>query len=251
MNHPALKDLLYHLADDLLILGHRNAEWTGLGPILEEDIAFASMAQDKVGQSWALYKLLHDLGEPDPDQVAFRREAGAFRCCHLVELPIGAYEFSLMRHFLFDTALLLRFRALQSSSYVPLAQLARKFTGEVKYHDLHGRTWIKQLGNATVAARTRLQAALDEALPWALGVFEAPPREAEIIGEGLFTGEALLQAAWEERVRDILQKTQLALPDFSTITPAYGGRAGRHTEHLAPLLDEMSEVFRIEPDGEW
>lgn len=47
----ALKELLYLLADDELILGHRNSEWTGLGPILEEDIAFSSMAQDKIGHA--------------------------------------------------------------------------------------------------------------------------------------------------------------------------------------------------------
>ena len=40
----AVIDLLYRLADDDLIIGHRNSEWTGLAPILEEDIAFSSMA---------------------------------------------------------------------------------------------------------------------------------------------------------------------------------------------------------------
>ena len=38
-----IKELLYKMADDLLVIGHRNSEWTGLGPILEEDIAFSSM----------------------------------------------------------------------------------------------------------------------------------------------------------------------------------------------------------------
>ena len=58
-----LKELLYKMADDLLIIGHRNSEWTGLGPMLEEDIAFSSMAQDKIGQSLALFELLHELGD--------------------------------------------------------------------------------------------------------------------------------------------------------------------------------------------
>jgi ring-1,2-phenylacetyl-CoA epoxidase subunit PaaC len=53
-NHTdAIKELLYKMADDLLIIGHRNSEWTGLGPILEEDISFSSMAQDKLGHSQA------------------------------------------------------------------------------------------------------------------------------------------------------------------------------------------------------
>jgi phenylacetate-CoA oxygenase PaaI subunit len=92
-----LKDLLYKMADDLLIIGHRNSEWTGLGPVLEEDIAFSSMAQDKVGQSLALYEILHQLGESDPDTVAFTRNAPQFHCSQLVELPIGEYDFSLVQ----------------------------------------------------------------------------------------------------------------------------------------------------------
>ncbi|MDZ7646123.1 MAG: Phenylacetic acid catabolic protein [Cytophagales bacterium] len=78
MDQTPLKELLYKLADDQLILGHRNSEWTGMGPLLEEDIAFSSMAQDKVGQSLALYTLLHELGERDPDTVAFTRNANQF-----------------------------------------------------------------------------------------------------------------------------------------------------------------------------
>jgi 1,2-phenylacetyl-CoA epoxidase catalytic subunit len=111
-----LKDLLYRLADDQLILGHRNSEWNGLGPILEEDIAFSSMAQDKLGHSLQLYTLLHQLGEAEPDTVAFTRNAPQFHCCQLVELPIGEYDFSLIRHFLFDHAELLRFEALATAA---------------------------------------------------------------------------------------------------------------------------------------
>ena len=104
-----LKDLLYRMADDLLILGHRNSEWTGLGPMLEEDIAFSSMAQDKIGQSLAIYEILYEMGEQEPDTVAFTRNAENFHSCQLVEQPIGEYDFSLVRHFLYDHADAARF----------------------------------------------------------------------------------------------------------------------------------------------
>ena len=117
MNVEAVKDLLYKMADDQLVLGHRNSEWTGFGPLLEEDIAFSSMAQDKVGQSWQLYKILNELGESDPDTVAFMRNADQFHNSQFVELPNGEYDFSLIRHFLFDTAELLRFQFLSASSF--------------------------------------------------------------------------------------------------------------------------------------
>ena len=107
MQLVAIKDLLFRLADDKLIIGHRMSEWIGLGPILEEDIAFASMAQDEVGHSQAYFQLLHDLGEDIPDKVAFTRKEEAFTCCQMVEYPIGDYAFSLMRHYLFDMADLL------------------------------------------------------------------------------------------------------------------------------------------------
>jgi len=131
MNQTALKELLYKIADDLLILGHRNSEWTGFGPLLEEDIAFSSMAQDKVGQSHALYTILNSLGERDPDTIAFTRNASQFHNCVLVELPNGEYDFSLIRHFLYDTAEAIRFEMLSSSTFQPVADLSKKIRAEL------------------------------------------------------------------------------------------------------------------------
>jgi ring-1,2-phenylacetyl-CoA epoxidase subunit PaaC len=251
MNTEALKELLYKIADDQLILGHRNSEWTGVGPLLEEDIAFSSMAQDKVGQSYQLYQMLQQLGEQEPDTVAFMRNANQFHNSQFVELPVGEYDFSLIRHFLFDHAELLRFSMLSESSYEPLAQLARKIKGELKYHVMHANSIIKQLGNATEESISRLQGSLDEALPYALGIFEASPWEEALKQEDIFGGEAALQAKWEESISKILAQTALQLPDLATLTPVYGGRQGQHTEHLQPLLDEMAEVFRVDPTAEW
>ena len=244
-------DLLYRLADDQLILGHRNSEWNGLGPILEEDIAFSSMAQDKLGHSLTLYTLLHELGEAEPDTVAFTRNAPQFHCCQLVELPIGEYDFSLTRHFLFDHAELLRFEALAGSSYEPLAQVARKLRGELKYHALHANTWMKRLGNATDEAIERMQRSLDFTLPYALGIFEKTEAEADIISTGLFIGEDELRTRWLESIGKVLANTALEMPQLGTLSPVDGGRHGEHTAHLQPLLDEMAEVFRLDPTADW
>jgi ring-1,2-phenylacetyl-CoA epoxidase subunit PaaC len=251
MNTEALKDLLYKIADDQLILGHRNSEWTGFGPMLEEDIAFSSMAQDKLGHSLAFYKILHELGEAEPDTVAFTRNANQFHNCQLVELPIGEYDFSLIRHFLFDNAEILRFDMLTRSSYDPIAKVATKLKGEVKYHVLHANTMIKQLGSSTDEAIQRLQNSLNEALPYALGIFEKSKFENELVAEGIFEGEEKLQTLWLENIKKVLSQTHLELPDLNTITPKFGGRTGEHTEHLQPLLDEMAEVFSIDPSAEW
>jgi ring-1,2-phenylacetyl-CoA epoxidase subunit PaaC len=251
MASDALKELLFKIADDLLISGHRNSEWTGMGPLLEEDIAFSSMAQDKIGQSQALYQILHEIGESTPDTLAFMREEAKFRNCVLVELPNGEYDFSLVRHFLLDTSLALRFEMLTTSSFAPLAQLATKVRGELRYHTLHGDTWIQRLGNATGESISRMQSALDYTMPFALGIFEQSPYEKVLKQEGIFAGEQVLRERWEQRVSTVLSKTQLSIKPFASITPVEGGRLGKHSEFLKPLLDEMGEVFRIDPAAEW
>lgn len=251
MNELALKELIYKMADDLLILGHRNSEWTGMGPLLEEDIAFSSMAQDKIGQSLALYSILQELGEQAPDTVAFTRNANQFHNCVLVELPNQEYDFSLIRHFLFDTADSLRWESLTKSSYTPLAQLAAKIKGELRYHTLHANTWVKQLGSATEESISRLQQSLNVAMPYALGIFEESPFEKELIDTGIFVGEKALITKWKIKINEVIAQTRLHLPDMESISPKNGGRTGKHSEHLQPMLDEMSEVFRIDPTAEW
>ncbi len=246
-----LKELLYKIADDQLILGHRNSEWTGFGPLLEEDIAFSSMAQDKVGHSLAIYNLLHQMGEPDPDTLAFTRNAKEFKNCQLVELPNGEYDFSIIRHFLFDTAEALRFERLAQSSYQPLAELAAKIKGELRYHTMHANYWVKKLGNATEESKSRMQQSLNTLLPYALGIFEKSEFEAEIILQNIFAGEDELKEKWKNRVKEIISGTELFLSDWTTIKPIEGGRKGIHTEHLQPLLNEMGEVFRTDPTTQW
>lgn len=251
MNEQALKELLYKIADDQLILGHRNSEWTGFGPLLEEDIAFSSMAQDKIGQSYALYSMLQTLGENDPDTVAFTRNANQFHNGILTELPNGEYDFSLIRHFLYDTAEAIRFEMLSGSTYQPLADISKKIRAELRYHTLHANTWVKQLSNATEESISRLQNSLTYALPYALGMFEESPYEQALIASGIFGGEQILKQRWMEKVEALIRQTNLTLPDWKTLQPVYGGRAGKHSEHLQPLLDEMSEVFKIDPTAEW
>ena len=203
------------------------------------------------GISYALYQILNALGEQTPDSIAFMRPAEQFHNCQLVELPNQEYDFSLIRHFLFDTADALRWEILTQSSYEPLAQLAKKIKGELRYHTLHANTWIKQLGSATEESISRLQHSLEVAMPYALGIFEESSYEKEIIREGIFAGEQELKKRWLAKIESVIIQTQLHLPDWKIVTPVFGGRIGKHSEHLQPLLTEMSEVFRIDPGAEW
>ena len=247
----ALKDLLYKIADDQLILGHRISEWTGLGPILEEDIAFSSIAQDKIGQSQHIYEILHSLGEHDPDTIAFTRDNKDYKCCHFVEYPIGEYDFSLMRNFFFNHAEAIRFEMLSESSFEPLKKLAKKYRGEIKYHIMHSDTWTSQLAKATEVSRIKLQAAVNDCFNPALGIFEESENANLLREMKIFEGENVLKEKWLDKVTQVLNDAGLNIPDKSAWHPVYGGRKGYHSEHLQPLLNEMGEVFRLDPRAEW
>ncbi len=134
----ALAARLLAMADDELILGHRLSEWTGHAPILEEDIAFANIAQDEIGHAVIIwYTIRQELGEKSPDQLAFFRDADAFRNAQLVELPKGDWAFSMMRQYLFDTWEMLNLTGLQQSQYQPIAEAAVKMRPEEMYHYRH------------------------------------------------------------------------------------------------------------------
>ncbi len=252
-NDRQLTTFLLRMADDALIIAHRNSEWTGLGPILEEDIAFSSIAQDKLGHAYTLYSLVRELGESrTADDLAFGRNASAFRCCQLVEYPIGEYDFSLVRHFLVDNAEQIRFAALENSTFEPLSKLARKVRGEIKYHVFHADNWMVQLGSqGTEESRARMQSTLNLAFPLALGMFERLPDDDLLVTEGVYPGEAALEAEWQQRISDKVVAAGFVVPHVPDPRVGYGGRIGLHTEHLAPLLDEMCEVIRIDPSAEW
>ena len=251
MTQDAVKDLLIRMADDQLILAHRHSEWTGFGPILEEDIAFSSVAQDKLGHAQALYQIVHEhFGGPTPDDAAFGREEKDMKCSQFVELPNGEYDFSLIRHYLFDAADFIRFDMLRDSSFEPLAKVARKIRGELKYHLYHGQTWVTQLSaDGTEESHARMQSALNEAWPLALGMFEPSEHDETLAAEGVFPGEEALKKAWLEMIDEAFKAAKLEIP--ANAEPVYGGRKGYHTEHLQPLLEEMTEVYRIDPSAEW
>lgn len=253
MNPLAIKELIVKMADDELILGHRNSEWTGLGPVMEEDIAFSSMAQDKIGHAWALYQILHEqLNGDDPDQFAFLRKEEEYRCTHLVEMPNGNYDFSLIRHFLFDHAETVRYESLSGSSFEPLKMLALKIKGELKYHTLHANAWVMQLSKAGEESHARMQQALNETIGLALGIFEPSAQwETELIAAGVYLGEEVLKQRWLERITPVLTQAGLLMPNLEQIAPVYGGRQGYHTNYLLPLLNEMGEVYKLDTEANW
>src|SRR6266571_4871929 len=164
---------LLEIADDELILGWRDSEWTGIAPSLEEDVAFSSIAQNEIGHARALYELAaRELGT-DADSLAFDRDPGEYRSAPLVEQRRMDWAHTIARHFLYETADEIRLAALKESDDAEVAGLAAKMDREEVYHRLHARMWADRLRD-----EPRFQNAVEELWPYALALLENDQRPA-------------------------------------------------------------------------
>jgi ring-1,2-phenylacetyl-CoA epoxidase subunit PaaC len=211
---PASERLL-ELADDELVLGWRDSEWTGIAPFLEEDVAFSSIAQNEIGHARAVYELAaRELGTT-ADELAFDRQPAEYRCAQLVELRfVPDWARTIARHVLYEAADEVRVAALKGSDDPEVAGLAAKIDREEAYHRIHAQMWAERL-----AGERRFREAMDELWPYALGVLpeEQRPRLAETLGRPLV---------------DAVER-------------------GEHTDELAPLWEEMTMVRRSVPGATW
>ena len=218
-------DLLLELADDELILGWRNSEWTGIAPFLEEDVAFSSISQNEIGHARALYELAAQALGTTADALALDRGPEEYRSAPLVELRRLEWARTIARHWLYETADQIRIEALKASSDPDIAGLAAKIDREEVYHRLHAEMWLDRL-LSNPEGSAKLQEAVEELWPFALGVLDDELRP-------LFVERVRAALPWE-------------LPDAEPVTRT------QHTAELAELLDEMTTVRRSAPEGaEW
>jgi len=215
-------DLLLSIADDELILGWRNSEWTGIAPFLEEDVAFSSIAQNEIGHARALYELAaRELGTT-ADELAFDRKPSEYRSAPLVELRRLEWARTIARHWLYETADEIRLAALKASDDPEIAGLAAKIDREEAYHRMHAEMWIERL-LSNEEGRSRLNEAVDELWPYALGVLDDALRPE-------------LRARAQERLGRVL-------PEVEPVP------RGVHEAELGELWEEMTSVRRSAPPG--
>jgi ring-1,2-phenylacetyl-CoA epoxidase subunit PaaC len=215
-------ELLLELADDELILGWRNSEWTGIAPFLEEDVAFSSIAQNEIGHARALYELAAAELGTTADELAFDRAPGDYRCAPLVQLRRLEWARTIARHWLYETADAIRLEALKTSADPEIAGIAAKMDREEIYHRIHAEMWLDRLLSSE-EGRRRLDEALGELWPYALGVLDDQLRP--------------------ELVRRVEARLGRALPAVEPVP------RGRHEAELAGLLAEMTLVRRSAPTG--
>lgn len=243
----ALAGRLLEMADDELILAHRDSEWTGHAPILEEDIAFANIAQDEMGHALIWYEIRRSLTGDDPDRLVFFREPSEFRNVQMVELPKGDWAFSMVRQWMFDTWEWLHLEALEKSRFTPIADAAKKIRKEETYHLRHTGAWIHRLGRGTDESNRRMQAALDQLWPYG-GQITWPPADYQLlVDQSLMPGLSQLGARWKEKIQSDLVKANLQLPGSVPVSFS----RDQHSQYLTALIEELQQVAQLEAEARW
>jgi ring-1,2-phenylacetyl-CoA epoxidase subunit PaaC len=208
---------LLELADDELVLGWRDSEWTGIAPFLEEDVAFSSIAQNEIGHARALYELAARELDTTADELAFDRAPDEYRCAPLVELRfVPDWARTIARHYLYESADAVRVAALKKSDDAEVAGLMAKIDREEAYHRMHADMWIDRLRDDP-----KVRDALLELWPYALGLLD----------EGL-------------RPR-LVDRIRVELPTAEPI------ERGEHSDEWPSLWEEMTMVRRSVAGARW
>jgi ring-1,2-phenylacetyl-CoA epoxidase subunit PaaC len=261
------------LADSTLLMGQRHSEWTGHGPVLEQDIAITNIALDYLGQSRNLYQyaatLYNNASEEEKavmdkyiprlwksfhrelqeDDLAFLREENQFLNVLLTELPRGDWSFTVLKEFFFSAFQMIQYRQLQSSTDAQLAAIAEKSIKEVSYHLRWSSEWVIRLGDGTEESNTRLNNALEDTWMFTGELFVHAPYEQALAQQGIVPDPQILKEQWLEKVSTVFNEATLNIPPQTWMQK--GGKEGKHTEHMGYLLAEMQQLQRTYPNTTW
>ncbi|MBU6489521.1 MAG: phenylacetate-CoA oxygenase subunit PaaC [Burkholderiales bacterium] len=263
---PEHLSYVLRLADNALILGQRNAEWCGHGPVLEEDIALANMSLDLIGQARMLYShaatLEHTLtgSKKTEDDYAYFRAEREFANYTLVELPHSGplsgtarsdrdYAVTIVRNYLYTALMALIWSALERSKDAQLAAIASKSIKETRYQLEHAREWLIRLGDGTDESHRRAQAALDHLMPYMRECFALDALEDAVAAADIGVRAADFESDWQRDVQATLAEATLTLPE--PVQHVTTGKHGEHSEHMGFLLAEMQSLARQHPGATW
>ena len=273
-------DYLLHLADSALILGQRNAEWCGHGPIIEEDLALANNSLDLIGQARLLYQAAAERINADANlQARFAHLTGAridgaitedtlayFRAEHeftnhtLLELAHSTalagtaagdrdYAVTMARNFLYSAYSVLLWQALTQSTDTDLAAIAAKSLKESRYHLEHASDWLVRFGDGTEVSHARAQAALNHLMPYTQSFGVRTPAIDAAIVNGSGVDPESLHGTWQALVAETLQEATLSTPSEQGFVPQ--GHVGVHSEHMGFVLATMQSLARAHPQATW
>lgn len=239
------------LADTALVLGHRLSEWSSFGPTIEEDIALSNLALDLIGQARLFYDYAGKVEGKgrDEDALAYLRDEHAYLNLLLVEQPNGDFAATITRQFLYAAFMHSYMGALMHSKDETLAAIAAKAEKELSYHLRHAAEWLVRLGDGTEESHARAQAALDDLMIFTGEFFTTDSVEDAMIGAGIAPDPAKLRARFEATLVDVISEATLKAPKITA--HHLGGKSGRHSEFLGPMLAEMQVLHRAHPGASW
>lgn len=264
---------LLHLADNALILGQRNAEWTGHGPVLEQDIALTNISLDLIGQARnlyahaaALYNEMDDAAKasvehllPRPwkvydrelqeDDLAFLRDERQYLNLLITELPKGDWAFTILRQAFFSAYQKALYGQLLQGADVQLAGIAEKSLKEVAYHLRWSSEWVIRLGDGTAESNRRIHTALEELWPFTGELFTETDLEQDAAGAGVVIDMESIKVQWLQTISGVFDQAGLAIPEAAAVQQ--GGKEGKHTEQMGYLLAEMQYLQRAYPNATW
>ncbi len=255
---------LLHLGDNALILGHRNSEWCGHGPVLEQDIAITNISLDLIGQSRNFYqyaaKLMNDSnssplpwrgvgGEVTEDHIAYLRDAMDFKNLLLVEQPNGDWACTILRQFLFSTYQQLLYNGLVKSSDQQIAAISQKALKEVNYHAKWSAEWVIRLGDGTEESHQRMLQAIDNLWMYTAELFDLTDYENWAVQNDIGVDVSILQNEWMKKINEVFTEAGLPIPTEKGYQK--GGKTGIHTEYLGYILTELQYMQRAYPNSGW
>jgi len=239
------------IGDTSLILGQRLAEWCGHGPILEEDIALTNISLDLIGQSRAF---LTYAGEKEgngrsEDDLAFFREARAFKNRLMAEQPNGDYAQTMIRQLFLSVYQYYFYTELMKSKDETFAALAEKSLKEVTYHVRHSSEWTIRFGDGTEESHVRTLEAVDTLWKYTGDLFETDQVDADLKKVGIAVDMEAVKSGWDKKISEVFETATLTIPQEGFMIG--GSVTGMHTEHLGHLLAEMQVLPRSFPGVEW
>ena len=262
-----------HLVDNALILGQRNAEWTGHGPVLEQDIAITNISLDLLGQARNFYQYAASLyngfseeeknatdhfiprlwktynRELQEDDLAFLRDEYQFLNLLITELPRGDWAQTVLRQFLFSNYQFYLYQNLQHSKDQQLSAIAEKSLKETSYHLRWSAEWVIRLGDGTAESKQRITSALSDQWMFTGEMMESSSFELAAIKQGIINDLDSIKEEWNQKLKSVFEESGLEIP--KTTWMQTGGKKGIHTEHLGYLLAEMQHLQRAYPNATW
>lgn len=250
---PAAADYVLTLADDEHMIGARHTSWIGMGPFLEEDLAFCSIAQDELGHSIALYRLLtgdDSITGVEVDSLALGREPDQYRSSWLCEWPADDWATALLRHWLYDLAEDLRWQNVAQSSVAELAALVPGIEREESFHRHHAISLLDRVLSLPGAsgARAKLNRSLADLSAIADTLWLPPLLEVDAIAEGVAALTfAELGMRWYTQVEAEL--TRLGLD--ATFAPTAQTDRTERSSHFETFHADLTAVRSIDPAAIW